>query len=169
MGICHGVLTHRHRGAQPPAPATPQIQVSPPTPIPLPPHNSETNWYRTYSVAHRFCTVDRHASVYPLTRDGKIFPVAPDNYLLWAVRSRTHLIGVTAFGCVVFAELDESQGLYYYRTLMAPARAAIPAPADVLIALAEKFIGADSATDSQGIQNFLSIVGQLGPASCGSF
>jgi hypothetical protein len=52
---------------------------------------------------------------------------------------------------------------------MAPARAAIPAPADVLIMLAEKFIEADSATDSQGIQNFLSIVGQLGPASCGSF
>ena len=163
MGPCY---TKFSRTTQRPDAATPSPQPraaapSPPTTISLPPHNPETNWYRTYSVAHRFCVVEQHVSVHPLTRDGKIFPIAPDNYLLWAVRSETNLIGVTAFGCVVLAEFDKSRELYYYSMLAVPARAAIPVPADVLITLAEKFIATEPSWDSQGIKKFLTIVGQL--------
>jgi hypothetical protein len=129
------------------------------------------NCYAAHLVAHVVVVNDRrtgHSSVFPATRDGKPFPVAPDNSLVWACPGDDGcLVGVTAFGGVARATQHGSQ--YYYDEILNADRAEVPTKKDVLILLAQRLIAPAGRATESGIRDFLSAVSAMGPPSRGRF
>jgi len=129
------------------------------------------NCYAAHSVAHVVVVNDRrtgHCSVFPATLDGKPFPVAPDNSLVWACPGDDGcLVGVTAFGGVPRATRHGNQ--YYYDEILNADRAEIPAKKDMLILLAQRLIAPAGLATASGVRDFLSAVSAVGPPSRGRF